>query len=267
MKKQKVKKQGPKVLLLDIETSPIIAHVWGLWENNVGLNQIQQDWHIMSFCAKWLGDPPSKVIYRDQSKAKNIENDKDILKVMWQLMDEADIILGQNSKSFDIKKLNARFILNGMKPPSSYRQIDTKLLAKKNFAFTSNRLEYMTDKLCTKYKKLKHKEFSGHEMWVQCLKGNKRAWAAMKKYNIYDVLSLEELYTKLAPWDNTIDFNVYKETESMDCHACGSHKLKKWGYRYTNTGKFQRYICDDCGAEVKGATNLLSKDKIKSLKR
>ena len=86
---------------------------------------------------------------------------------MWKLLDEADIVIGQNSKAFDIKKLNARFIIHGMQPPSSYRQIDTKILAKKHFNFTSNKLEYLSDKLNVKYKKQTKRKFSGFEMWKE----------------------------------------------------------------------------------------------------
>ena len=30
----------PKVLVFDIETAPMLGYVWGLWENNVALNQV-----------------------------------------------------------------------------------------------------------------------------------------------------------------------------------------------------------------------------------
>lgn len=258
-------KQGPRILILDIETAPIVAHVWGLWENNVALNQIVSDWHVMSWSAKWLDD--KKVMYMDQRNAKDVTDDKKILEGIWKLIDEADIIVGQNQRAFDLKKLNARFILNGLRPPSSYRTIDTKVLASRKFKFSSNKLEYMTERLNKKYKKLKHTKFPGHSLWTECLKGNKAAWREMEIYNRHDVLSTEELYKILAPWDVSIDMNVYHGREDNLCQSCGSHKLKKNGYRYTNAGKFQRYVCDDCGAENKGTTNLLSKEKKASLKK
>lgn len=259
------KKDGPKILILDIETAPLVAHVWGLWENNVALNQIVSDWHVMSWSAKWLDD--KKVMYMDQRNAKDVTDDKKILEGIWKLIDEADIIVGQNQRAFDLKKLNARFILNGLRPPSSYRTIDTKVLASRKFKFSSNKLEYMTERLNKKYKKLKHTKFPGHSLWTECLKGNKAAWREMEIYNRHDVLSTEELYKILAPWDVSIDMNVYHGREDNLCQSCGSHKLKKNGYRYTNAGKFQRYVCDDCGAENKGTTNLLSKEKKASLKK
>lgn len=255
-----------KVLVFDIETAPIMGYVWSIWEQNVALNQIKQDWYVLSWSAKWLGDPPSKVMYEDQRDAKNIEDDSQLLKGIWKLLDEADVVITQNGKAFDQKKLNARFILNGMKPPSSYKHIDTKQIASRHFGFTSNKLEYLTDKLCKKYKKSKHKKFSGFELWRQCLAGNLDAWKEMEKYNKYDVLSLEELYSKLAPWDNSINFNLYRDGTENSC-SCGSKTYLKNGFYYTSVGKYQRYVCKDCGAEIHDPQNLLSKEKKKSLSR
>jgi hypothetical protein len=258
-------KTGPKILLFDIETAPIIGYVWELWDQNVALNQIKSDWHLLSWSAKWLGDAPTKVMYDDQRHERNIENDKRLLKGIWRLLDEADIVVTQNGKQFDQKRLNARFVINGLRPPSSFKHIDTLVLAKKHFAFTSNKLEYMSDKLCKKYKKLKHTKFPGFEMWRECLAGNKAAWNEMRKYNKYDVLALEELYTKLIPFDSSVNFNLYHDGERHTC-SCGSTRFQKYGFSYTQAGKYQRYQCFDCGTEIRGRDNLLSAKKRKSLR-
>lgn len=191
----------PKILIFDIETAPILAHVWGLFDQNVGLNQIETDWHVLSWSAKWLDDPASKVMYQDQRNVKNVTNDKKILESIRNLLDQADLVVTQNGIKFDSKKLNARFLFHEIKSPSSYRHRDTLRMAKKHFNLTSYKLEYMTDKFCKKYKKLKHKKFPGHELWKECLKGNKEAWEEMKKYNCHDVLATEELYLVLKEWD------------------------------------------------------------------
>lgn len=258
-------KKGPRVLIFDIETAPILAHVWGLWENNVALNQIISDWHILSWSAKWLGDAPDKVMYQDQRNAKNIEDDKKLLQGIWDLLNEADIVITQNGKNFDQKKLNARFIINGFQPPGSYKHIDTKQIASKHFGFTSNKLEYMTDKLCVTYKKSKHGKFPGHEMWKECLSGNLDAWKEMEHYNKFDVLALEELYYKLIPWDNGINFNLYHDSEDHVC-KCGSTSFHKNGFYYTGSGKYQKHKCKQCGAEHRDKENLFSKEKRASLK-
>jgi hypothetical protein len=253
---------GLKILVLDIETAPILAWVWGLWENNVALNQIDSDWYVMSWAAKWLGE--EEVFYMDQRDAENIENDKNILEGIWKLLDQADVIVSQNGKKFDRKKLNARFILNGMHPPSSARDIDTLVLAKKHFAFTSNKLEYMTSKLCTKYKKLTHKNFPGFMLWAECIKGNLLAWNEMREYNTHDILSLEELYEILRKWGIGINLNVNNDTLENKC-VCGNTKFIENGFAFTNGGKFTRLKCTICSAEFSDKVNLLPKEKKKAL--
>lgn len=130
----------PKVLIFDIETAPLMSYVWQLYDQNIGLSQVQSDWHVLAWSAKWLDDPTCKIMYMDQRYAPNIEDDSGILKEIWKMLDEADIVITQNGRKFDQKKLNARFILNGFKPPSSYKHIDTLVIARKHFGFTSNKL-------------------------------------------------------------------------------------------------------------------------------
>lgn len=195
-----VEKDIPKVLYLDIETKPIKAWIWGTFNQNIPLNMIIEDWSVLSWSAKWANSPDDQVIYRDQrnKKGDKLLNDKELLKPLWKLMDEADIIIGQNSDRFDLPKLNARFIEHGLGCPSEFETIDTYKMATSKFGFTSNKLEYMTKKLNKKYKKLSHDEFSGFKLWDECIKGNLKAWKSMEKYNKYDVLSLEELFLQLA---------------------------------------------------------------------
>lgn len=203
----------------------------------------------------------------DQRNVKNVEDDVKLVKKLRDLLDEADVILTQNGQSFDSKIINARIVIHGIKPPSSYRHIDTYKIASRKFGFISKKLEYMTTKLNKKYKKLSHKKFPGMDLWTECLKGNIQAWNEMKVYNIHDILSLEELYRDhLQPWDNSININVYNDVESLIC-MCGSTDFAKNGFAYTSTGKYQRHSCKKCGAEVRNKDNLLSKEKRKSLKK
>jgi hypothetical protein len=197
---QHVAKDLPRVLFLDIETKPAKAYVWQQWENDVPLDMLIEDGAILSFCAKWAGDPESKVIYMDQrGKEKNLMNDKKLMQELWKLMDEATIIVGQNSNAFDLKKINARFIAHGLDAPSEYKKIDTMLLAKANFSFFSNKLAHLSS-LLADVKKDSHKDFPGFSLWDQCLKGNIKAWNAMKLYNIRDVLATEQVFLKLAKY-------------------------------------------------------------------
>lgn len=247
MNKSKV---GPKILALDIETAPMEVYIWGLGKQFVSENQINKDWSILCWAAKWLDKPNSNLMSQSLKGAKNPRNDLPILRRIYNLINSADILVTQNGKSFDLKKLNARFIIHGFKPVMKVRHIDTLVINRKHFGFTSNKLGYLSKTLNLNYKKLEQKEFVGLESWKECLKGNRRAWREMELYNKYDVLALEALYKKVYPWDSGINFNVYNSKNHI-C-ACGSKEVINFGYRYTNTGKYQRHKCKNCGAEFKG---------------
>lgn len=255
--------EGPKVLFIDIETAPLLSYCYGMFQQNIGLNQIHKDWYMLSYAAKWANS--DKIIYNDKSDSWNTEDDSMLLEEVWELLDQADIVIGHNMRKFDHKKINARFMHNDMKPPRPYRIVDTLEMAKRAFGFTSNKLAYLTDKLCKTYKKLDHGAFPGFEMWKQCMLGNQDAWEANFQYNSYDVLSLQELYEKLRPWDNKHpNINTYYSDVAVRC-TCGSEDLKHSGYWHTNLSKFDLFRCQSCGSNIRGRVNLLSKDKRQSL--
>lgn len=251
-----------KVLFLDIETSPILADVWALWDQNVGLNQIAMDWYILSWAAGWLGS--DRVLYADQRRASNIEDDSEILTKLWALLDEADVVVAHNGDRFDVPKINARFIKAGLPPPSPYRTIDTLKIAKARFKFTSNRLEYLGKYLGTEARKESHSAFPGHSLWIAVRKGNLKAWREMERYNKADVATLKDVYKKLAPWDPRHPNLTVDGPVGHVCPICGGDHLEKRGFQYSNSGKYQRYVCE-CGAWSRGKTNLLSKEKRQSL--
>lgn len=254
----------PRGLIFDIETAPIQAYVWGLYDQNVGLNQIKSDWHLLAWSAKWLGDPASKTMYMDNSKSKDIKDDKALVGNLSELINEADFIITQNGEAFDVKKLNARAVINGLDPIKPVRSTDILKEGRKVFKFTSHKLEYVTNMLNKKYKKLKHSKYPGFELWSAVLSGDKRAWAEMRKYTIHDVLSTEEAYLNIQGWIKTQNMASYLEDVTMRC-KCGSDDLESRGYAYTDKAKFQVYRCNTCGKWPRSTQNLLSVEKKKNL--
>lgn len=249
---------GPKILVIDIETAPILAWVWGLFDQNIGLEQVEQDWTIISFAAKWAGE--EEVFQYDLRKGITPRNEKSLLLKAHTLLDEADIVVGQNSKKFDVKKLNEKFLQHGIKPPSPYRQLDTLQLSKKYFSPTSHKLEYRSKNLNKKYKKLSHSKFPGFSLWKECLKGNQDAWEEMGIYNIFDVKSTEEYFDIIKVWDNSINYDTYHDAFHNVC-KCGASNWVRRGYNHTNAGKFQRYKCRACGTWTQSKKNMLIKEK------
>ena len=243
-----------RTLVLDIETAPMTAYIWGLKDQYVDVKQIKTDWYIIAWGAKWLGEPASAIIYRDQRRAKPTENDKAILAELWHLLDEADVVITQNGEKFDCPKLNARFMLHGMKPPKPYRHIDTYKLVKKVAAFTSNGLDYLTQKFCVKYKKLSHKKFPGLSLWTECIAGNKKAWEEMKLYNTHDVLSTEEFYLKVRAWaPESMATPFIGDKVDAQCRTCGENgKMQRRGMAVKNRFRYQRWQCMVCGKWATG---------------
>jgi hypothetical protein len=238
-----------KVLVLDVETSPLVAYVWETGEQNVTLKQIQQDWTILAWSAKWLDAPDSSIVYYDLRKNPT-GSDLSILKPLWSLLDEADVILTQNGKKFDSRKINARFMLNGLKPPKPYTHIDTYLIVKKVASFTSNSLAYLTSKFCKKHKKTSHSKYGGWDLWIQCLDGNVDAWNEMKKYNIEDVLSTEELYKAIRAWAPEAMPKVFPLTDGVEkCGTCGYEgQMREGSPRHAKVGMYRQDSCPKCGS-------------------
>jgi hypothetical protein len=241
--------RGPRILLLDIETAPIEAFVWGLFDQNVGLEQIKTEWSILSFAAKWLGE--RRTLQMDTSKQRDARDDRGLLAALWVLLDEADIVVAQNGDRFDIPKIRGRMIMAGFGPFSPIRTIDTLKIARRHFGFTSKKQAWLTKHLTPEVEKLTHREFPGISLWVECLKGNPRAWSVMRRYNIRDVVGLEKIYLKLRPWaEGHPNVAAYSDSDEVACPKCGSTNLKLNGSSLTQTGKYQRYRCleSNCGA-------------------
>lgn len=154
----------PKILIFDIETSPLKAYVWNLWKQNVHLDHILNEWFMICWSAKWLY---SNEILGDVLTPEEAieENDKRVCQSLWNLINEADIVVAHNGNRFDIPRMNARFIINGLNPTKPYYSVDTCLVAKKQFGFSSNKL----DALAT-YFGFKHKLDTDFSLWKNVLK-------------------------------------------------------------------------------------------------
>lgn len=257
---------GPKIVTIDIETAPLNVYCWGIWEQNIGLDMVVDEWSILSFSAKWLDR--KSVIFRKAGGrgAAKVRDDKQICKELWNILNNADIVVTQNGKAFDIKKINARMLMHGFKPYSPIKIIDTMLIAKRHFGFTSNKLEWMSSKINKHTQKDKHKQFPGFELWAECLKDNPKAWAEMSKYNSLDVIATEELYLHMRPWmEGHPNLAAYHEAETMHCPKCDSSKVQKRGYARTQSGEYLRIQCRDCGGWSRSRYTLNSQEKREAL--
>ena len=245
-----------KILHIDIETSPNVAHVWGIWQQNIGINQIMDASYTMCVAAKWHG---SKEVMFFRSYGPENEH---MIEQVWELLNEADAVVHYNGTKFDMPTLNKEFILNNLPPPDPYHQIDLLQVARKRFRFPSNKLDYVAKALGLGTK-VKH---IGHEMWVGCLNNDDKSWKHMEKYNKQDVKLLEKLYLKLLPWiQKHPNHALYTDDTRPTCPNCGGHKVVKKGTETTQVGIYQRFRCKTCSTPIRGRYTMLDADKRKSV--
>lgn len=235
----------PKVLLIDIETSPILGYTWGTYEQSV--LKILQNFQIISVSWKYLNEKTvyAKALPDYKGYKKGTVDDEKLVKEVHTLLDDADIVIAHHGDAFDLKKLNARFVFHGMSAPSTYATVDTLKVAKKYFAFDGNSLNALGQYL----KEGKKLENGGFSLWVDCMAGEPSAWTKMKDYNKQDVVLLEKVYLRLRPFmNNHPNVNTIAEVGDQACHTCLSTDTIKRGFALTLTGKKQRFQCNDCGS-------------------
>ena len=96
-----------KILLIDIEVAPNTAHVWGIFDQNISINQLLESSYTLCYAAKWYGNP--KIMFDSVQKSGK---DK-MLANVHALLDQADAVVHYNGSRFDIPILNKEFLLSG----------------------------------------------------------------------------------------------------------------------------------------------------------
>lgn len=228
-----------KLLFLDLETSPTVAHVWALFNQNVSLNQVMESTEVICFAAKWY-DKPTTMFYSTHHHGKEA-----MVRKAHDLLSEADVVVTWNGKRFDVPHLMREFLEAGLTPPAPFEQIDLCNAVRKQFRFTSNKLQYVSTRLGLAGK-VQHE---GHTLWVKCMAGDDKAWSSMRTYNKRDVTVLQELYDKLQPWIPGHPNTALREDDvnRMSCSACGGVDIQRRGFAFTKLGKYQRFQCQGCG--------------------
>ena len=255
--------KGPKILTADIETLPITTHTWSLFDEPRALDRLVKDWAIYMGAAKWSDQ--KKVHIFDTESIGDPYNDKEVVRELCDMLDEADIVVGQNVQKFDMRKIRARAVAHGLKPFREPAVVDTMLMAKEIGYFTSNKLEYLST--MTKTQKSKHNKFPGFSMWLAIIDGNPQAYKESRSYNKDDVLSTEELYLLLRPWCRRHpNMAHYYNDDKRRCPKCGSVNIEVYGGNiFRGVSEYTQYRCTDCGGHSRSRFTMNTKDKRKSL--
>lgn len=229
--------RDPRVLTLDIETSPNVVYAWGLFDQNIGVSQVIEPSRVLCVAAKWLDS--SDVTFLSEFH----DGRDEMVSRIWSMVDEADIVVGYNHVSFDMPHLNREWLLADYGPPSSYTNIDLYRVNKQRFKFASNKLGYVTERLGLDTKL----ETGGQGLWNRVLSNDPEAWALFAEYNCTDVVITEALFQRLRSWIKLPHIGLWSG-EMSNCYACDSAELTPAGTVYAMSSAWPRLVCEQCGA-------------------
>lgn len=238
----------PKILIYDIETSPILAYIWRPGYNiSVSHDQIKegQQTDIICICYKWHGQ--KKVYSLDWGV--NAQNSQAMIDKFTKIVESADVVLAHNGDKFDLKHINTQRVLQGKNPINWPTSEDTLKMVKKHFNFASNRLDYLAKTFLGA-----GKDKMSFQDWIDIVEHKcSKAMTKMIKYCKRDVELLDQVFSKIKP------HVILKASRSLICHDtkdgcpnCGHLKSVKNGRKYLKAGVYQTHRCLKCASVFKG---------------
>lgn len=248
--------QMPKILIFDIETAPMQAFIWKRYKENISLEQTISESYMICWSAKWLY---SEEVFGDVLLPEEAvrEDDLRITTTLYNLVNQADILVAYNGKNFDIPYMNQRFLVYGFDPYIPNYVVDPYETAKTVFKFSSNKMDNIATQLG-----LQNKIKTDFSLWKGCVEGNEESLEEMLRYNKQDVVVLEEIYCRMLPWiKNHPNISNYFDDKDR-CIKCGSENIIKLNKLfYTPSGRYELFKCKHCGSIFRGKKNL-NKDRV-----
>lgn len=184
------------ILYLDIEVSKSLYFNYGAKVPSKYLrsDDLVHEYYIICWSASYMH---SDRIWKGCVTPEDAENwsDANILKPIRDLMASADIIAGHNVDAFDIKKLNTRFMKNGLEPIVNKKTYDTLKIARSKLSLESNKLDDIL-----KWFGLRPKDDITNDDWLKIVKeADGKTLQKVMKYNINDVNSGKEVLSRFIP--------------------------------------------------------------------
>jgi hypothetical protein len=259
-----LKKEGAKILLFDIETSPMEAFIWDLKQHGwIPPMMIKKPWAILTWSAKWLFEPEvmNGIVQPEEAVERQ---DGSIMQGLWDLLDEAHIVIAHNGARFDVRRMNTRYAVNGLGPPMPYRVVDTLRVARRQFDLPSYKIDFINDLFGLETKKGNEE---GMDLWKKCVGtfGFAEIKPALERMSYYcdnDVRILEELYVQIRPWiKGHPNLGLYIDTNGESCTNCGNTQLDWRGKYYTPAGRYLAFRCQSCGAVGRSRTTDIDKEE------
>jgi DNA polymerase elongation subunit (family B) len=227
-------------LYFDIETSPNIGLFWSAgYKQRIDYSNIIEERKIICICYKWEEED---VTYSLQWDSKQC--DKRMLNEFIKVANHADEMVGHNGDKFDLTWIRTRCLFHGIEMFPKYTTIDTLKIARQQFRFNSNKLDYIA-----KYLGVGAKKETTFGLWKEVLlHKNKESLAYMVEYCKEDVRVLEKVFIKLqhhAP--HKTHYGVVFNHDRGSCPGCGSDEIIKQRNKVTAAGmKYVVFRCKTC---------------------
>lgn len=175
---------GASILYLDIEVSKSLYFNYGakVPSKYLRVDDLYKEYYIICWSASYLHDDR---IWKGCVTPKQARNwtDAQILKPLHALMNSADILAGHNVDAYDIKRLNTRFLKNGLLPIEGKKTYDTLKIARSKLALESNTLDYIL-----RFLGLRPKDGITNDDWLEIVKNpTSKILKKAMDYNINDV--------------------------------------------------------------------------------
>lgn len=231
---------GRRILLFDLEVAhSIVASYIPVWRQTGSHKSVLEDSYIMAAAWKWLG---TEKIESRAVKPGKCPSDKALVKELLKVIYEADAIVAHNGDRYDRKILNARLLVHGLGPLPRVISIDTCKIAKQALLLHSNSLEWLGKILGSG-----QKNSPDMSVWLDALKGDAEALKKIAKYNVEDIVLLEDIFIKLAPFiPSGLNRAMGVDIDEPICPCCGSEWCHKRGSYHTRTTTKQRFQCTEC---------------------
>jgi hypothetical protein len=238
----------PKILIYDIETSLQTAAIFDLKYNDyISPESLLTERYVISVCWLWLGEKKvHSVSVLDDPKrfARDPTDDRYVLETFYKALMEADCIVAHNGDSFDYRYLKTRMLIKGLPVLPPIASVDTYKLAKAQFRFNANRLDYIGKVLGLGGKKTTPKG-----LWLDVLRGSKQAIKVMVDYNKRDVTLLRDVFLRLRPYlPNHVNRELFG---GVGCPRCGSSKIQSRGIHKAISRVYRRWQCQACSGWFK----------------
>lgn len=227
--------KNPRILVFDIENSQSLGYFFDTYDTSINHDDIVIPSYI--FCVSyslWGSNTVHTLSIQDFPRFKREKhNDIEVLKAFSKIVEQADILVGHNINSFDLRKINGRLFLNGLPPIPAVKTLDTLRIAKKYFRLDYNGLDALAKDL----------GFSGkiHNekgLWRKCFEGDVKSLKAMSRYNRNDVKINKKVFEKEMPFIKSL---LSKEPICPNV-LCGSSEIELRGVRDDK----QRFVCKKC---------------------